>query len=93
MEDGEKQVKVVAKPIETIVWFTEDGIAYPIKFKIKDDSDSQVIAVHQIVQKERERLAGNDMIVYRCQSTIDGEEKLFELKYELKTCKWMLWKM
>lgn len=42
---------------------------------------------------DKEKLAGNDMLVYKCQSVIKGAERLYELKYEFSTCKWILWKL
>ena len=32
-------------------------------------------------------------ILYLCQSTINGREKRFELKYYCSTCEWQLYKM
>jgi hypothetical protein len=40
-----------------------------------------------------EKLAGNKMLIFRCQSEIERELKPYEIKYELGTCKWYLWKM
>jgi hypothetical protein len=42
---------------------------------------------------DKEKLAGNEMLVYRCESSIDGIEKVYELKFEIKSCKWMLFKI
>jgi len=46
-----------------------------------------------VLFKETEKLAGNIMIVYRCQSLIDDVIKQFEIKYELATCRWILFKI
>lgn len=40
-----------------------------------------------------EKLAGNKMLLFRCKREIDGELKPFEIKFELGTFKWYLWKM
>ena len=42
---------------------------------------------------DKEKLAGNEMLVFKCQSLIDGVLKMFEIKYELRTCKWILFKI
>lgn len=91
LETGQSvaSMKVLMKPIEMIAWFTKDGVPKPIRFRIED----QVIKVEQVPSKSEEKLAGNRMIIYRCQSAINGELKAFELKYELQTCKWFLFKM
>jgi len=82
-------MKVVMKPIDMIAWFTKDGVLTPVRYKIEDN----VIKVDQVTSKSEEKLAGNRMIIYRCQSEINGVLRLFELKYELQTCKWFLYKI
>jgi hypothetical protein len=52
----------------------------------------QVIKIDKIIVKDTEKLAGNIMIVYKCQSLIDDTIKLFEIKYEISTCKWIPFK-
>jgi hypothetical protein len=53
----------------------------------------QVIKIDKVIVKDTEKLAGNNMLVYKCQSTIDNVIKLFEIKYEIATCKWILFKI
>jgi len=77
------------KPIEMIAWFSKDGIATPVRYKL----EGKVIKVEQVTSRSEEKLAGNRMIIYRCQSEINGELRPFELKYELRTCKWYLFKL
>jgi len=82
-------MKIVMKPIEMIAWFNKDGVLTPVRYKIEDN----VIKVDQVTSKSEEKLAGSRMIIYRCQSEINGVLRLFELKYELQTCKWFLYKI
>jgi len=82
-------MKVIMKPIEMIAWFTKDGAPKPIRYKV----DDVVVKVQQVISKSEEKLAGNRMIVFRCQSEINGVLRPFELKYEVGTCKWYLFKM
>lgn len=86
-------MKVLMKPIEMIVCFTHEGIPNPIKYKMATEEQFNIIKVDKILSREEEKLAGNRMILYKCQSVIDGVEKLYEIKYELNTCKWYLYKM
>lgn len=80
-------------PIEMIAKFTVKGQPRPVKFRIEQEQGVQEIAVSRILAQEEERLAGNRMLVYRCQSFVQGVEKLYELKYELATCRWYLSKI
>jgi hypothetical protein len=82
-------MKLLMKPIEMIAWFSLEGVPNPVRYKL----DDQVIKVEQVTSKSEEKLAGNRMIIFRCQSEMNGELRPFELKYELQTCKWFLFKM
>jgi hypothetical protein len=82
-------MKVLMKPIEMVVWFDLEGLPRPVRFRI----DGEVIKVEQVCTLSEEKLAGNRTKIFRCQSEIDGQLKSFELKYELQTCKWFLFKI
>ncbi len=87
-------MKVIAKSIEMISYTDKDGILKPIKFRIEsEDKTYKVIKVDNIIHTELEKLAGNKMYKFRCQSIINGTEKVFELSYEIDSCKWMLFKI
>lgn len=87
-------MKVLMKPIEMIAWFTEQGIPHPVKYRTTLDDKSKVsIKVDKIITREEEKLAGNRMILFKCRSIINGFEKVYELKYEISTCKWFLYKI
>jgi len=87
-------MKVVKMPIEMIAWFTQEGIPHPIKFRLKNDDESWIVVkVNRIISRDIEKLAGNKMIVFTCQSIIKGVEKIYEVKYEVESCKWMLFKI
>jgi len=87
-------MKVLAKPVEMVAWFTENGTPNPVRFRIKnEDQSTTIIKIDKVIFKEKEKLAGNDMIVFRCQGMISKTQKIFELKYELSSCKWMLYKI
>ncbi|SMC29583.1 hypothetical protein SAMN02745134_03945 [Clostridium acidisoli DSM 12555] len=87
-------MKVVAKPIEVISYTDDKGELRPIRFRLQmDDESVKVIKIDKIIVKNIEKLAGNPMFVFQCQSLIDGIQKQFEIKYELQTCKWILFKI
>lgn len=87
-------MKIIAKPVDMVCWFEKTGSPHPVRFKLTSEDESErVIKVDRILHKDKEKLAGNEMLIFRCQSVINNQWKLFELKYELKTCKWILWKL
>ena len=87
-------MKILMKPIEMIAWFTNEGYPIPLRYRLLDeDMSNKVIKVNKVLFKEEEKIAGNRMILYRCESVINGTQKLFELKYEISSCKWFLFKI
>lgn len=84
-------MKVVAKPIQMIAWFNKDGSINPIRFKIEEDGN-KVIKVDRVLKAEKERLSGNVMEKFTCSSVINGIERLYEIKYDSNTYKWILFK-
>jgi hypothetical protein len=86
-------MKVVCKPIDVIAWFEKDGKIHPIKFRIREDDFNQVIVIQKIRVVKTEKLAGNLMYVFECESEINGIIKIYEIKYEMATCKWILFKI
>lgn len=82
------------KPIKMIAWFDEEGIPTPVRYNMTmNDESSVTVRVDRVIQKREEKLAGNRMLVFTCQSIIDDMEKIYEIKYELNSCKWYLFKM
>ena len=86
-------MKILMEPIEMIAWFGTEGMPRPLRFKLKKETEENVYKVEQILTRTEEKLAGNRMIIYRCQSEINGALKRFELKYELNGCRWFLFKI
>jgi len=77
-----------------IVWFNEDGTPHPVRFNMSLHDESNItIRIDRVIHKQEEKLAGNHMLVFTCQSVINNIEKIYEIKYELRTCKWYLYKM
>lgn len=87
-------MKVVAKAIEMVAWFTMDGVLNPVRFRMKDENQAWVtIKVDKIITRDMEKYVGNERLVFRCQSVIGKIEKVYEIKYDINTCKWILFKI
>ena len=87
-------MKVVAKPIEVVSWTDTKGNINPVRFKItNEDESNSVVKIDKVITVDKEKLAGNNMLVYKCQSVVNGADKLYEIKYELATCRWILFKI
>lgn len=87
-------MKVYMQPIESIAWFTRDGIPHPLKYRIlAEDKTYQTVKVGRVITRTEEKIAGNRMLIFRCEGEINNLFKIFELKYEINTCKWYLYKI
>jgi len=87
-------MKVMAHPIEVISYTDIKGEVRPLRFRLQiNDEPLKVIKIDKVISKELEKLAGNPMIKYRCKYFEGDIERLFEIKYELNTCRWILFKM
>ncbi|HEY5562783.1 MAG TPA: hypothetical protein VIK72_13690 [Clostridiaceae bacterium] len=87
-------MKIVAKEIEMVSWTDTKGVITPVRFRIANEDESvSVIKIDKVITVDKEKLAGNNMLVYKCKSVISAIERLFEIKYEISTCKWILWKL
>ncbi|MCX7921545.1 MAG: hypothetical protein N3B21_05950 [Clostridia bacterium] len=87
-------MKVLMKPIKMIAWFEETGKLTPVRYQMTNEAkENTTVNIDKIILREEEKLAGNRMYIYRCQSNIEGIEKVYELKYEVSTCKWFLYKI
>ena len=75
-------MKIVAKPIKTMVVFEYEGrMPIPYKFKLqRDDGSEQLIKIDKRIDSYRQKIAGIETVIYECQSVIDGIEKRYKLK-------------
>ena len=87
-------MKVLMQPVEMIAWFNEEKYPVPLRYRVTSENmERVVIKIDRILFKEEEKLAGNRMILYRCEGIINNNRRIFELKYEISTCQWYLFKM
>lgn len=82
-------LKGIAKPIQMIAWFDENGKINPMKFKYEEDG-CKVICINKILNRSFEKLAGNPMWKFTCSSIIENSEHIYNVKYDLTNSKWLL---
>jgi hypothetical protein len=67
-------------------------LPYPVRFK-SDEEEEVIIKVGRVVTQDKEKLYRNHMLIFNCQSVINGAEKMYQIEYELSAFKWMLFKI
>ena len=80
--------------VEMISVCGADGKITPIRFRMEtDESCMQVVPVTQIMHCKPIQQAGIDAIQYLCKGRVNDREKLFELRYTLKTHCWSIFRV
>jgi len=82
-------MKILCTPIEVLAHFENDGTLHPLRMNL----NGETIKIEQVISTTEGMLAGNRMLIFKCQSEIAGVLKPFQIKYEIGTGKWFLWKM
>jgi len=73
-------MKILMQPIEMLAWFTKEGVINPIRYRISSEQRAPVVVkIEKVIQRTEEKLAGNRMIIFRCQSVMNGLMKVYEL--------------
>ncbi|MGI6085944.1 MAG: hypothetical protein ACOYIF_10985 [Acetivibrionales bacterium] len=87
-------MKVLMKSVDMICLSSCDGAITPLKFRwCEEGQEPKIIRIDRILDRKTEKLAGNLMLVFTVQSIIDGVERTFEMKYEVNSYKWYLYKL
>lgn len=86
-------MKLVAEPIDTISWTSKLGDVRPLRFQWERDHRREVVKIDRIHKVERSQRAGESALVFTCESCILGEQRLYELRYTLSNCTWVLYKI
>jgi len=88
-------MKTLMQPIDMIsCTYMNGGAPQPVRFKAKAKEDQDiVVSIDRVVSVELEKFAGNPMYRYTCRGIIAGKERQFELKFEVNTCKWYLFRV
>ena len=87
-------MKYIRKPIEVIAFFDIEGNPSPIKLRCPDEQEeTMILKIDKILRRGEEKFAGNPMLIFTCESLLHGQLKMFELRFEVYTRKWFLYKI
>ena len=80
-------MKIVNENIKVLASFEKDGSIIPLRFKREDDI---TIKIDKVIKVQQEQIAGNNRIVFTCMQYGRG---LYEIKFDIGTNKWCLFKI
>jgi spore coat protein CotH len=85
-------MKIINKPIEMIVQYTEKGEITPVRFRVTIDDNMQAFNVTVITQ-DTLRIDKDKVLSFRC-TFLDGDiKKECELRFNVNTMKWVLYQI
>jgi hypothetical protein len=71
-----------------------DGDIKPLRFRMEDEGHRLcTVPITQVVCSKPLQYAGVDSIQYLCKSVVEGKEKLFDLRYTVRTHRWTLFRV
>lgn len=87
-------MNLIRQPVDMIAWFNVEGVIMPLKFRIEtEDHLLKTVKIKDILYHKEEKIAGNLTRIYACTAIVNNIEKFCELKYDLSTCRWLLFKI
>ena len=87
-------MKMLRKPVEAIVLFDLEGNLVFVRSRHLDDrSELITVKVDRVIKRELDKFAGNRMLKFTCQTRIGNQIKPFELRFEIDTSRWYLYKI
>lgn len=84
---------VLNLPVEMISTCSREGTIRPVRFRLEAEDKSLVIVRLRRIESVRENLyVGVEAFQYLCRAELGGRERLFELRYTVRTHRWVLYR-
>ncbi len=81
------------RQLELLSVCASDGTLTPLRFRMEDDAHClQTVVITKVISYKSIQYAGIDAIQYLCKAHLSGKERLFELRYFVKTHSWSLFR-
>lgn len=88
------EVRAVNQQIEMISVCATDGTLTPLRFRLEDEAHClQTVPILRTESSKSIQYAGVDAIQYLCRVTMEGRERLLELRYTVRTHRWSLFRV
>ena len=78
-------------PIDVICVCSAEGEMKPLRFQLEDDRHEKIrVNVDEVISIKEIPYVGVEAKIYLCRGMVKGVQRLFELKYSLRTQCWRL---
>lgn len=86
-------MKLINKPCECVTLTSPEGMIRPLRIRIEENDEQQVIVIDRILKTE-EIINGRDKTIkYYCEVIVNERKQIIELMYELKNTRWILYRI
>lgn len=80
-------------PIQLISSCSTMGDFTPLKFRFEDETHNVItVDISDILSAREQKINGIHELIYTCCAYINGASQLFELKYNVNTHKWIIFR-
>ena len=81
-------------PVEILTVCGTDGRLQPLRFRLEDAAHQlHTVSVEQVISVKEVQYVGIEALVYLCRAKFRQRERLFELRYTVRTHRWVLMRM
>ena len=81
-------------PVDVICMCSANGDIRPLRLRMTDEKHQLMrIDIDEVINIRPVQYVGIEAKIFLCRATMDGRQKLFELKYTIRTHSWCLMRM
>lgn len=81
----------VHTPVDVICVCSACGKIRPLRFQIEDDTHQMIrVNIDEVVSVKEIPYVGAEAQIYLCRAQVRGVQRLFELKYSIRSHSWSL---
>ena len=78
-------------PVDMICVCSANGDIRPLRFRMEDEKHRLLaVDIDEVISSRLIQYVGIEARVFLCRATVEGQKRLFELKYTIRSHKWSL---
>lgn len=80
-------------PVDVICVCSACGTIRPLRFQIEDDAHQMIrVDIDEVISTREIPYVGVEAQIYLCRAQVRGVQRLFELKYSIRSHSWSLFR-
>lgn len=84
-------MEITNLPVKMLSVCDTAGEITPVRFRLElEDHLLRTVHITQVVSRQAVQYVGIEAFVYLCKAELDERERLFELRYTVRSHKWVL---